>query len=120
MSGRDELVRTNHDLQPGDPAKAAAAIIAALDAEDPPLRLVLGADAIGNVERPPEPARKRARDLAIARKRPPPSTPPEGLPREYLVSGLPRGRHAVAWKRPCARAGRAIDVVRTPITRPGL
>jgi NAD(P)-dependent dehydrogenase (short-subunit alcohol dehydrogenase family) len=32
--------------QAGDPAKAAAAIIAALDAEQPPLRLVLGADAV--------------------------------------------------------------------------
>jgi NAD(P)-dependent dehydrogenase (short-subunit alcohol dehydrogenase family) len=31
--------------QPGDPAKAAAAILAALDAEKPPLRLVLGNDA---------------------------------------------------------------------------
>ena len=31
--------------QPGDPAKAAAAIIAALAAEHPPLRLPLGADA---------------------------------------------------------------------------
>ncbi|MBV9918963.1 MAG: SDR family NAD(P)-dependent oxidoreductase [Solirubrobacterales bacterium] len=42
-------VRGNHGLQPGDPAKAAAAIIAAVDAEDPPLRLVLGEEAIGNV-----------------------------------------------------------------------
>jgi NAD(P)-dependent dehydrogenase (short-subunit alcohol dehydrogenase family) len=42
-------VRGNHGLQPGDPAKAAEAIIAAVDAEDPPLRLVLGEDAIGNV-----------------------------------------------------------------------
>jgi NAD(P)-dependent dehydrogenase (short-subunit alcohol dehydrogenase family) len=33
-------------LQPGDPAKAAAAIMIALDADDPPLRLVLGADAV--------------------------------------------------------------------------
>jgi NAD(P)-dependent dehydrogenase (short-subunit alcohol dehydrogenase family) len=32
--------------QAGDPAKAAAAIIAALDAGDPPLRLVLGTDAV--------------------------------------------------------------------------
>ncbi|HZO98428.1 MAG TPA: oxidoreductase [Gaiellaceae bacterium] len=32
--------------QAGDPAKAAAAIIAALDAEEPPLRLPLGADAV--------------------------------------------------------------------------
>ncbi len=31
--------------QPGDPVKAAAAILAALDAPEPPLRLVLGADA---------------------------------------------------------------------------
>jgi NAD(P)-dependent dehydrogenase (short-subunit alcohol dehydrogenase family) len=44
-----EYVRANHGLQPGDPAKAAAAIISALDAEVPPLRLVLGADAIGNI-----------------------------------------------------------------------
>jgi NAD(P)-dependent dehydrogenase (short-subunit alcohol dehydrogenase family) len=44
-----EYVRTNHGLQPGDPAKAAEAIIAALDADEPPLRLVLGADAIENV-----------------------------------------------------------------------
>jgi NAD(P)-dependent dehydrogenase (short-subunit alcohol dehydrogenase family) len=45
-----EYVRGNHGLQPGDPAKAADAIVAALDASDPPLRLVLGADAIGNIE----------------------------------------------------------------------
>jgi NAD(P)-dependent dehydrogenase (short-subunit alcohol dehydrogenase family) len=50
-------VRGNHGLQPGDPARAATAIIAALEADDPPLRLVLGADAIGNIER-------RARELA--------------------------------------------------------
>jgi NAD(P)-dependent dehydrogenase (short-subunit alcohol dehydrogenase family) len=42
-------VRENDGLQPGDPAKAAEAIITALDAEEPPLRLVLGSDAIGNV-----------------------------------------------------------------------
>jgi NAD(P)-dependent dehydrogenase (short-subunit alcohol dehydrogenase family) len=46
-----EYVRANHGAQPGDPAKAAAAIIAALDSDEPPLRLVLGADAIGNIER---------------------------------------------------------------------
>jgi NAD(P)-dependent dehydrogenase (short-subunit alcohol dehydrogenase family) len=45
-----EYVRTNHGQQPGDPDKAAAAIIAALDAKEPPLRLVLGADAIGNIQ----------------------------------------------------------------------
>jgi NAD(P)-dependent dehydrogenase (short-subunit alcohol dehydrogenase family) len=44
-----EYVRAGHGLQAGDPAKAAAAIITALDADEPPLRLVLGADAIGNI-----------------------------------------------------------------------
>src|ERR671937_1355370 len=44
-------VREGHLAQPGDPVKAAEAIIAALDSDDPPLRLVLGADAIGNIER---------------------------------------------------------------------
>jgi NAD(P)-dependent dehydrogenase (short-subunit alcohol dehydrogenase family) len=44
-------VRGNDGLQPGDPVKAAQAILAALDADTPPLRLVLGADAIGNIER---------------------------------------------------------------------
>jgi NAD(P)-dependent dehydrogenase (short-subunit alcohol dehydrogenase family) len=42
-------VRDGHLGQPGDPAKAAAAIVAALDADEPPLRLVLGEDAIGNI-----------------------------------------------------------------------
>jgi NAD(P)-dependent dehydrogenase (short-subunit alcohol dehydrogenase family) len=42
-------VASNNGSQPGDPAKAAAAILAALDADDPPLRLVLGADAIESV-----------------------------------------------------------------------
>jgi NAD(P)-dependent dehydrogenase (short-subunit alcohol dehydrogenase family) len=44
-----EYVRAGHGLQAGDPAKAAAAIITALDSDTPPLRLVLGADAIGNI-----------------------------------------------------------------------
>jgi len=33
--------------QPGDPAKAAGAMIAAVDSPNPPLRLMLGADALG-------------------------------------------------------------------------
>ncbi len=37
--------------EPGDPAKAALAIIAALEAPLAPLRLVLGADAVGMVRR---------------------------------------------------------------------
>src|SRR3954466_2417880 len=43
-------VRGNDGLQPGDPVKAAAAILTALDSDEPPLRLVLGADAIDNIE----------------------------------------------------------------------
>ena len=43
-------VREGDGTQAGDPAKAAAAILTALDAEHPPLRLVLGADAIANIE----------------------------------------------------------------------
>ena len=41
-----ELVRSGDGGQPGDPAKAAAAIRLALDAERPPLRLALGGDAV--------------------------------------------------------------------------
>jgi NAD(P)-dependent dehydrogenase (short-subunit alcohol dehydrogenase family) len=35
--------------QPGDPAKAAAAILQALDSPDPPLRLALGNDAVDSI-----------------------------------------------------------------------
>jgi NAD(P)-dependent dehydrogenase (short-subunit alcohol dehydrogenase family) len=40
------MVETGDGTQPGDPAKAAAAILAALDAEETPLRLPLGDDAV--------------------------------------------------------------------------
>jgi NAD(P)-dependent dehydrogenase (short-subunit alcohol dehydrogenase family) len=40
------MVLSSNGTQPGDPAKAAAAIVAALDADDPPLRLALGVDAV--------------------------------------------------------------------------
>jgi NAD(P)-dependent dehydrogenase (short-subunit alcohol dehydrogenase family) len=46
-----DYVRTGGGTQAGDPAKAARAIITALEAPEPPLRLVLGADAIGNIRR---------------------------------------------------------------------
>ena len=36
--------------QPGDPAKAAAAILLALESENPPLRLALGNDAVDAIE----------------------------------------------------------------------
>jgi NAD(P)-dependent dehydrogenase (short-subunit alcohol dehydrogenase family) len=39
-------VATGDGSQPGDPAKAAAAVIAALEAEHTPLRLALGSDAV--------------------------------------------------------------------------
>ncbi|MER7925110.1 MULTISPECIES: SDR family NAD(P)-dependent oxidoreductase [unclassified Streptomyces] len=42
-------VAANDGSQPGDPAKAAAVVLAALDAEHTPLRLPLGEDAIGAV-----------------------------------------------------------------------
>ncbi|WP_211268751.1 SDR family NAD(P)-dependent oxidoreductase [Actinoplanes subtropicus] len=45
-----EYVRTGGGSQPGDPAKAARAILTALDAPAPPLRLVLGDDAVDGVQ----------------------------------------------------------------------
>lgn len=41
-----QMVQGSGGSQPGDPAKAAAAIRLALDAEKTPLRLALGADAV--------------------------------------------------------------------------
>lgn len=40
------MVESTNGKQPGDPAKAAAAVVTALDASDPPLRLPLGDDAV--------------------------------------------------------------------------
>ena len=40
------MVAEGDGSQPGDPAKAAAAILAALDADQTPLRLPLGDDAV--------------------------------------------------------------------------
>jgi NAD(P)-dependent dehydrogenase (short-subunit alcohol dehydrogenase family) len=40
------MIESGDGMQPGDPAKAAAAIITALDADDTPLRLPLGDDAV--------------------------------------------------------------------------
>jgi hypothetical protein len=41
-----QVVEASAGRQPGDPAKAAAAMLAALDAPDTPLRLPLGDDAV--------------------------------------------------------------------------
>jgi len=38
------------DNQPGDPAKAAQALLALIEVENPPVRLFLGEDALGLVE----------------------------------------------------------------------
>ncbi len=40
------MIDTGNGTQPGDPAKAAAAVLSALDAEQTPLRLPLGSDAV--------------------------------------------------------------------------
>jgi len=41
-----QMIEASAGVQPGDPAKAAAAILTALDAPDTPLRLPLGDDAV--------------------------------------------------------------------------
>jgi hypothetical protein len=43
------MIKGIDGTQPGDPTKAAEAILAALDAEDTPLRLPLGADAVEGI-----------------------------------------------------------------------
>ncbi|WP_328616293.1 oxidoreductase [Amycolatopsis sp. NBC_00355] len=45
-SGTRGAVEEMDGTQPGDPVKAAAAIVRAVDSEDAPLRLALGADAV--------------------------------------------------------------------------
>jgi NAD(P)-dependent dehydrogenase (short-subunit alcohol dehydrogenase family) len=44
-----KMIKGMDGQQPGDPAKAAAAILAALNAEEAPLRLPLGADAVEGI-----------------------------------------------------------------------
>ena len=67
--------------QPGDPVKAADAMIAVVESDDPPLRLLLGADAIGLLEQKQRrlsplsahaggKSAKRPRSMATARRRP--------------------------------------------------
>jgi NAD(P)-dependent dehydrogenase (short-subunit alcohol dehydrogenase family) len=51
-----------HGKQPGDPAKAAQAILTALDSGDPPLRLALGADAVDGLR-----AKHRSMEQELAR-----------------------------------------------------
>ena len=44
-----EMFTGINGTQPGDPAKAAQAILTALDSENTPLRLLLGADAVNGI-----------------------------------------------------------------------
>jgi hypothetical protein len=48
---RREQLRQGVGKQPGDPARAAEAIIAAIVVDDPPLRLLLGKRALDTVYR---------------------------------------------------------------------
>lgn len=48
---RNYLKNHYHGTEPGDPVKAAKAMLEALDAPEPPARLVLGADALAGVRK---------------------------------------------------------------------
>ena len=53
--GKTAAMQREYDgKQPGDPARAAQAIIAVVMSDDPPLRLVLGSDAYARAERTDE------------------------------------------------------------------
>jgi hypothetical protein len=45
-----DYIRIGSGSQAGDPAKAAQAILIAVNSDHPPLRLVLGADAVDSVQ----------------------------------------------------------------------
>lgn len=49
VGGTRTYVETGGGTQPGDPAKAAAAVLKALDADRTPLRLALGSDSIDTI-----------------------------------------------------------------------
>ncbi|GAA2629207.1 oxidoreductase [Streptomyces axinellae] len=89
------MIESNVTTAPGDPAKAAAAIVTALDAERTPLRLPLGADAVEAILDHLDSVRAeigaweqvaRATDLAV--RTPLPCTRGEGRP----WSPLPQSR----------------------------
>ena len=65
-----KYIRDNHNgIQPGDPVKAAAAIIHIATLEEPPLRLLLGSDAVHLAEQNDNArveADKRWRDLSVS------------------------------------------------------
>ncbi|MEO8674622.1 MAG: oxidoreductase [Casimicrobiaceae bacterium] len=49
VGARRAAVNAGRGKQPGDPVRGAAAIIAAVESPSPPLRLVLGAQALGHI-----------------------------------------------------------------------
>jgi len=63
-------IRENHNgVQPGDPVKAAAVIIHVTTLDEPPLRLLLGSDAVHMAEqndRARIEADKKWRDLSVS------------------------------------------------------
>ena len=61
-----EMIKGIDGTQPGDPTKAAEAILAALDAEDTPLRLPLGADAVEGIRAKLESVRHAKRSTSGA------------------------------------------------------
>jgi NAD(P)-dependent dehydrogenase (short-subunit alcohol dehydrogenase family) len=78
------MIETSAGTQPGDPAKAAAAILTALDASNTPLRLPLGDDAIDAILSHLDHTRadihtweKLARDTRLAGR---PASPPPAMP----------------------------------------
>ncbi|OWY66776.1 short-chain dehydrogenase/reductase [cyanobacterium TDX16] len=50
ISGFRQWLQDMDGKQPGDPVKAAEAMIQAVNSDNPPLRLALGADAVGAIE----------------------------------------------------------------------
>jgi NAD(P)-dependent dehydrogenase (short-subunit alcohol dehydrogenase family) len=50
IGGFRQWLKDMDGKQPGDPLKAALAMIQAVESENPPLRLALGVDAIGAIE----------------------------------------------------------------------
>ncbi|MBA3832867.1 MAG: hypothetical protein H0X34_13435 [Chthoniobacterales bacterium] len=61
----------NDGKQPGDPSKTALAIIEAIESKEPPLRLLLGADAYGLWEK-----KRAALDQSLRNGARSESTPP--------------------------------------------
>ena len=49
MTGLRQMFEDQDGRQPGDPAKAAAAIVSVVGADQPPLHLVLGEDALDGI-----------------------------------------------------------------------